>query len=37
MADITFQGNPITTVGNLPEKGAQAPAFTLVGTDLSEV
>lgn len=37
MADITFQGNPITTVGNLPEKGAQAPAFTLVGTDLSDV
>ena len=37
MADITFQGNPITTVGNLPDKGAQAPAFTLVGTDLSDV
>lgn len=37
MADITFQGNPITTVGNLPEKGAKAPAFTLVGTDLSDV
>lgn len=37
MADITFQGNPITTVGNLPEKGAQAPAFALVGTDLSDV
>lgn len=37
MADITFQGNPITTVGNLPEKGSQAPAFTLVGTDLSDV
>lgn len=37
MADITFQGDPITTVGNLPEKGAQAPAFTLVGTDLSDV
>lgn len=37
MADITFQGDPITTVGNLPEKGAQAPGFTLVGTDLSDV
>lgn len=37
MADITFQGDPITTVGNLPEKGAQAPAFTLVGPDLSDV
>ena len=37
MADITFQSNPITTVGTLPEKGAKAPVFTLVGTDLSDV
>ena len=36
MADITFKGNAITTNGALPAVGAAAPAFTLVGADLSE-
>ena len=35
MAQITLQGNPINTVGNLPEVGTQAPDFTLVANDLS--
>jgi thiol peroxidase len=37
MAKITLKGNPINTVGTLPEIGAQAPEFTLTGTDLSDV
>lgn len=37
MANITLKGNPITTVGELPAVGAQAPAFTLVQGDLSEL
>lgn len=37
MADITFQGNPVTTVGELPQQGSKAPAFELVGNDLSAV
>lgn len=37
MATITFKGNPLTTVGELPAVGASAPAFTLVGTDMGEV
>lgn len=37
MAQITLQGNAIETVGTLPEKGAAAPAFSLVKTDLSEI
>ncbi len=36
MANITFKGNPIHTVGNLPEVGTQAKEFTLVNSDLSE-
>jgi thiol peroxidase len=36
MAQITLKGNPIHTVGELPAKGAEAPPFTLVKTDLSE-
>lgn len=35
MADITLQGNPVTTVGELPAVGAQAPTFNAVKTDLS--
>ncbi len=35
MANITLQGNPIHTLGNLPEKGTQAPDFALVKQDLS--
>jgi thiol peroxidase len=35
MAQITLQGNPINTIGNLPELGSKAPEFTLVANDLS--
>lgn len=37
MATITFKGNPVHTVGDLPAVGSQAPDFTLTKTDLSEV
>jgi thiol peroxidase len=36
MAEITLKGNPISTIGSLPEVGATAPDFTLVKKDLSE-
>lgn len=36
MASITLQGNPISTVGELPATGSVAPAFSAVKTDLSE-
>lgn len=36
MAEITLGGNPIKTSGSLPAVGSSAPAFTLVGADLSE-
>lgn len=35
MAQITLQGNPITTIGELPAVGSQAPDFELVKNDLS--
>ncbi len=37
MAEITFRGNPIHTVGELPAVGSTAPDFTLVGGDLADV
>lgn len=37
MADITFAGNPVHTVGSLPSTGSAAPAFTVTGTDLADV
>ena len=37
MATVTLKGNPVETSGNLPAKGAQAPAFTVVKSDLSTV
>lgn len=37
MAKITLKGNPIETIGQLPAKGAKAPAFSLVGTNLANV
>ena len=37
MATTAFKGNPVQTVGELPAKGSKAPAYTLTGTDLSEV
>ncbi|MHB8809088.1 MAG: thiol peroxidase [Desulfobulbaceae bacterium] len=36
MAQITLQGNPIRTIGELPAVNSQAPAFTLTRTDLSD-
>jgi len=37
MAKITFKGSSVNTAGDLPRVGAEAPEFTLVKTDLSEV
>ncbi len=37
MAEITLRGNPVQTVGELPEVGSPAPAFTLTGSDLGDV
>tara|TARA_R110001592_G_scaffold59200_1_gene179601 strand:- start:50635 stop:51135 length:501 start_codon:yes stop_codon:yes gene_type:complete len=37
MATITLKGQPIETVGELPEVGTKAPSFNLVAHDLSEV
>jgi len=36
MANITFKGNAVQTSGELPVKGALAPDFALVKSDLSE-
>jgi thiol peroxidase len=36
MATVTLKGNQIRTVGDLPAKGAKAPDFRLVKTDLGE-
>lgn len=36
MAEIALKGNPIHTVGELPEVGTKAPEFKLRKTDLSE-
>ena len=36
MANITFHGNSITTIGNLPEVGSEAKDFTLVDKSLAE-
>ncbi|MGE5210827.1 MAG: thiol peroxidase [Acidobacteriota bacterium] len=36
MAEVTLGGNPVHTSGELPAVGAAAPAFSLVGADLSE-
>lgn len=37
MASITFRGNPVSTVGELPGIGSKAPVFDLVGADLAPV
>lgn len=37
MAQLTFKGNPVTTTGELPATGTQAPGFKLAGGDLSDV
>jgi len=35
MATVTLKGNPIHTLGNLPEKGTMAPNFSLARVNLS--
>ena len=37
MAHITLRGNAVDTIGELPAPGTQAPAFTLVKGDLTEI
>ena len=37
MAQVTLKGNPIQVDGQLPQAGQQAPAFSLVAKDLSDV
>lgn len=37
MSKVTLKGTPIETISELPAVGSAAPAFTLVGHDLSEV
>ncbi|MBN2861793.1 MAG: thiol peroxidase [Bacteroidales bacterium] len=37
MAEITLQGNPVNTSGDLPAKGTKAPEFSLVKSDLSSL
>jgi len=37
MAEVTLKGNKITTIGELPKKGDQAPKASLVKEDLSEL
>jgi len=36
MATITLEGNPFTTIGELPKLGSEAPTFTALKADLSE-
>ena len=37
MAQINLGGDPVQTIGTLPETGSALPAFTLVDTELGEV
>jgi thiol peroxidase len=37
MSDVTFKGQPINVDGQFPAVGSTAPAFSLVGGDLSDV
>ncbi len=37
MAKVTLKGNPVNTTGNLPALGSEAPDFSLVRSDLSEL
>ena len=37
MTQITLEGNPFNTVGELPSVGSKAPDFTLTNTDLADV
>ena len=37
MAQVTLKGSPVEVAGQLPQAGQQAPAFSLVGGDLSDI
>ena len=37
MATVTLKGNPINTIGALPEPGCKAPGFSLTKGDLSNI
>ena len=37
MSSVTLGGNAVSLAGNFPEVGQNAPAFSLVGTDLADV
>lgn len=37
MATVKFMGNPVKTVGELPETGKEAPFFALTKADLSDI
>jgi len=37
MSQVTLRGNPVQVAGQFPQVGQQAPAFTLVGTNLADV
>ncbi len=37
MAQITLQGNPIETIGELPAAQSKAPSFSLTKADLSQL
>lgn len=37
MVNVTLKGNSVETISQLPEKGQQAPDFTLVAGDLSDI
>jgi len=37
MAQIKLKGNPVNTIGELPEVGTEAPDFTLTKKDLSDI
>lgn len=37
MAQVTLKGSPVEVAGQLPQEGQQAPAFSLVAGDLSDV
>ena len=37
MAQTALGGNPVNTVGDLPQVGSATPAFSLTGADLSEL
>ena len=37
MATTAFKGAPVTTVGELPQPGSKAPAFSVTGQDLAEI